>query len=637
MTPVLWRPQPQRADASLLARFATAVGFGADDYEGLWQWSVTARGDFWQAVWDRCGVLASEPPTAPVGREAMPGTEWFPGARLNYAYNLLRGPSDEVALLIAAEDGSLERITRADLWGRVARVQAALGELGVGVGDRVAALVTNGAEAVVAMLATAASGAIWSSTSPDFGAMGVIDRFGQIEPTVLICVDGYRYNGTDHEVTDTVAAAVSAIPSIRHTVVIDRIGRGAAAGQIAWDTLASVPATDPDFAQLPFDHPLFILYSSGTTGPPKSIVHGAGGTLLKHLCEHQLHSDLRPSDRLFWFTTCGWMMWNWLVGGLGSEAAIVLYDGSPSHPDLGAMWRLAESTGITHFGTSPRFLAANAKGGVRPGDIADLGSIRWLGSTGSPLNPDQFDWVYDKVSEDVHLASISGGTDIIGCFAIGVPTLPVRRGELQARALGMAVEAWDDDGKPVIGEKGELVCTKPFPSMPVAFWNDPDGSAYHDAYFAEHAGVWTHGDFIEIRPQGGVVIHGRSDTTLNPGGVRIGTAEIYRAIETMAEVVDSIVIGHDTEGDTEVVLFVVLADGENLDEALIARIKRTIRDQTSPRHVPRRVVAIAEVPYTISGKKVEKAVRLAVAGEPITNKDALANPSSLDQFVDILG
>jgi acetoacetyl-CoA synthetase len=324
------------------------------------------------------------------------------------------------------------------------------------------------------------------------------------------------------------------------------------------------------------------------------------------------------------------------VGGLGSGAAIVLYDGSPSHPDLRVLWRLAESAGITHFGTSPRFLAANARGGVRPRDIADLGSIRWLGSTGSPLNPDQFDWVYDNVSKDVHLASISGGTDIIGCFAIGVPTLPVRRGELQARALGMAVEAWDDEGKAVIGEKGELVCTKPFPSMPVSFWDDVDGSAYRDAYFAEHPGVWTHGDFIEIRPEGGVVIHGRSDTTLNPGGVRIGTAEIYRAIEAMPEVVDSIVIGHDTGGDTEVVLFVVLADGEDLDDDLNARIRRTIRHQTSPRHVPRRVVSISEVPYTISGKKVEKAVRLAVAGEPITNKDALANPSSLDQFVDIL-
>ncbi|MEX2323000.1 MAG: acetoacetate--CoA ligase [Acidimicrobiia bacterium] len=636
MTSVLWQPQPQRADASLLARFATAVGFGADDYEALWQWSVEEYGEFWQAVWDRCGVLATEPPSTPVGRESMPGAEWFPGARLNYAQNLLRGPSDEAALLVAGEDGSLETITRADLWGRVARVQAALRDLGVGVGDRVAGLVTNGAEAVVAMLATAASGAIWSSTSPDFGAMGVIDRFGQIEPTVLICVDGYQYNGTAYDVTDTVATAVSAIPSIRHTVVIDRIGRGAGAGQIAWDTLTSTPASDPEFAQLPFDHPLFIVYSSGTTGPPKSIVHGAGGTLLKHLCEHQLHSDLRPADRLFWFTTCGWMMWNWLVGGLGSGAAIVLYDGSPSHPDLGVLWRLAAYTGITHFGTSPRFLAANAKGGVRPRDIADLGSIRWIGSTGSPLNPNQFDWVYDNVSQDVHLASISGGTDIIGCFAIGVPTLPVRRGELQARALGMAVEAWDDEGRAVIGEKGELVCTKPFPSMPVAFWNDPDGSAYHDAYFAEHPGVWTHGDFIEIRPEGGVVIHGRSDTTLNPGGVRIGTAEIYRAIETMPEVVDSIVIGHDTDGDTEVVLFVVLADGEDLDDDLTARIKSTIRDQTSPRHVPRRVMSISEVPYTISGKKVEKAVRLAVAGKAITNRDALANPSSLDQFVGIL-
>lgn len=635
MSEILWQPSAARQLASLIAEFMDATGH--DTYDALWRWSVDDRERFWQAVWDRCGVIASTQPTVVIGAEAMPGTEWFPGARLNFAENLLKGPSDEVALVAADETGALATLTRADLWRRVASVQAGLRRLGVNRGDRVAGLLTNGAEAVVAMLATASLGGVWSSTSPDFGPMGVIDRFGQIEPKVLVTVDGYRYNGATHDIGDTVSAAVAAIGSITHTVVVDRIGRGASTGQLSWDELAATPADDPEFVQLPFDHPLFIMYSSGTTGPPKSIVHGAGGTLLKHLSEHQLHCDLKPGDRLFWFTTCGWMMWNWLVSGLASGAALVLYDGSPSHPDLGALWRLAETAGITHLGTSPRFLAGCAKAGLRPADQADLSSVRWLGSTGSPLHPDQFDWVYDSVSPDTHLASISGGTDIIGCFAIGVPTLPVRRGELQARALGMAVEAWNASGQPVVGEKGELVCTAPFPSMPVSFWNDPDGVAYHDAYFAENPGVWTHGDFIEVRPEGGVVIYGRSDTTLNPGGVRIGTAEIYRAVETMPEIADSIAVGREVDGDTEVVLFVVPASGVDLDDALTERIRATIRAQTSPRHVPRRILPIDEVPYTISGKKVEKAVRLALAGEPVTNRDALANPASLDQFAGILG
>lgn len=637
MTEILWKPSPQLVDSCLLTEFTEAVGMNGADYNDLWAWTVAERSAFWAAVWKQCGVIASVEPTSVIGHEAMPGTEWFPGARLNIAENLMRSPTAEVAVVIASEDGAPLSLTRAELWERVAAAQSGLRRLGVGVGDRVAALVTNGPEALVAMLATASLGAIWSSTSPDFGPLGVIDRFGQIEPRILIAVDGYRYNGDIHEVGTTVRDAVAAIPSIEHVVVIDVTGTGLPVpSAITWERFVEDDDAELEFAQLPFDHPLLIVYSSGTTGAPKSIVHGAGGTLLKHLSEHQLHCDIRPGDRLFWFTTCGWMMWNWLVGALASNASVVLYDGSASHPDLGALWRLAEHTGITHFGTSPRFLAASAKTGVVPKREADLSRVRWVGSTGSPLNPEQFDWVYDNVGSDVHLASISGGTDIIGCFALGVPTLPVRRGELQGRALGMAVAAWDESGRPVVGSKGELVCTEPFPSMPVSFWNDPAGELYREAYFAAHPGVWTHGDFIEIRPEGGVVIYGRSDTTLNPGGVRIGTAEIYRAIEAMPEVVDSIAVGREEGGDIEVILFVVPAPGVDLDEELVRRIKDTIREQTSPRHAPRRVIRIAEVPYTISGKKVEKAVRLALDGEPVTNRDALANPESLDQFIGIL-
>jgi acetoacetyl-CoA synthetase len=450
-------------------------------------------------------------------------------------------------------------------------------------------------------------------------------------------VDGYRYNGSEYPVGDTIAATIGALPDLGAVVTVDRIGTGIDTGSVSsvpWDELVGDGPDHPSFAQLPFDHPVYILYSSGTTGPPKSIVHGAGGTLLKHLSEHRLHSDVRRGDRVFWFTTCGWMMWNWLVSALATEATVVLYDGSPGHPDLGTLWRMADDTGITHFGTSPKFLAANANAGIVPREVADLSSIRWIGSTGAPLNPEQFDWVYANVADDVQLASISGGTDIIGCFALGVPTLPVRRGELQARALGMAVEAWNEDGEGLVGVTGELVCTQPFPSMPVSFWNDPDGSRYRSAYFEDNPGVWTHGDFIEIRPEGGVVIYGRSDTTLNPGWVRIGTAEIYRAIETMPEVDDSIVVGRGVDGDVEVVLFVVTAAGHDLDEDLVGRIRARIREQTSPRHVPRHVLAVSAVPYTLSGKKVEKAVRSVVGGGEVDNRDALANPESLDDYAD---
>jgi len=627
---IVWEPSPQRVAAANLTAFARRLPGTPTTYDALWRWSIEHRGEFWQAVWNDGGVIASRPPDRPVGREAMPGTEWFPGARLNFAENLLRRSDATPAIIHASESTGCVVITWAELRDLVGRARNGLLRLGVGSGDRVAAMLPNGPEAVIGMLAAASLGAIWSSCSPDFGPLGVIDRFGQIEPRVLIAVSGYRYNGKDHDITATIARAVATIPSIQHLVLVGGPREGLPRAT-TWEALLTEPAP-LQFAQLPFDHPLCILYSSGTTGKPKSIVHGAGGTLLKHLCEHRLHSDLKAGDRVFWFTTCGWMMWNWLVSGLASEATIVLYDGSPSHPSLEVLWRLAGTVGITHFGVSPRFLAASASAGLAPGTFADLTAMRFLGSTGSPLHPEQFDWVYRNVKSDVQLASISGGSDIVGCFALGVPTLPVRRGELQARALGTAVEAWNAAGQPVIGEKGELVCTRPFVSMPVAFWRDPDGSRYREAYFAASPGVWTHGDYIEIRPEGGVVIYGRSDTTLNPGGVRIGTAEIYRAVETMPEVADSIAVGHDTDGEIEVVLFVVLAGEATLDDDLVGRIKARIRAETSPRHVPGRVLAVDAVPYTISGKKVEKAVRAILAGEPVTNRDALANPESLAQY-----
>jgi acetoacetyl-CoA synthetase len=634
MGEIVWQPDRERVEGTRLWHFMQSLPGRPQTYWDLWEWSITERGAFWQAIWDECGVIASQPASRPIGAEGMPDTEWFPGARLNFAENLLRRTDDAAAIISTGEGRNVDVISWRRLNARVARARAGLLEEGIAAGDRVAALIPNCPEAIIGMLAAASIGALWSSCSPDFGPMGVVDRFGQIEPKILIVADGYRYAGKEFPLERTVRTALERIPTVERVVVVDLIGVGLDAGEtpaMSWQDLEVGDGERAEFAQLPFDHPLYIMYSSGTTGPPKSIVHRAGGVLIKHLSEH-LVCDVLPDDRLFWFTTCGWMMWNWLVSGLASDAAVVLYDGNPGHPDLTTIWRLAERVRITHLGSSPRFLAANANAGIVPRAVADLSSLRWVGSTGAPLNPDQFDWVYRNVHEDVVLSSITGGTDLVGVFAGAVSILPVRRGEISAPWLGMAMASFDADGTPCVGEQGELVCTQPFPTMPLEFWRDPGGERYHEAYFSQYEGVWAHGDWVEVTPSGGLIVTGRSDTTLNPGGVRIGTAEIYRAIEGMEEIEDSIVVGRAVGDDQEVVLFVKPAAGIGLDAPLVDRIKTRIRTETTPRHVPRRILAVGDVPYTISGKKVEKAVHRIIAGEPVLNRDALANPESLDQY-----
>jgi acetoacetyl-CoA synthetase len=636
MADVLWTPTQQRIERTHLHRFMLTAPGAPSTYQDLWEWSVDDLAGFWAKVWADCAVITAKPYTHVHGELRMPGTEWFAEAHLNFTENLLRRRDDHVALFAAGEGRADEIVTYSQLCQLVAGAQNGLAELGVGIGDRVAGFLPNCVEAVVLALATWALGGVWSSCSPDFGPMGVVDRFGQIRPKVLAVADGYRYNGIPHSLTKKIDAVLDHIDGVEHVVVVPFTGIRLQLQHpsiIRYETLVE-PRVDDNikFAHTPSDHPLAILYSSGTTGAPKSIIHGVAGTLVSHLREHRLHVDLHPDDVLFWFTTCGWMMWNWLVSALASEVTIVLYDGSPTYPTPDVLWQLAERARVTHFGTSPRFLSMCERARLVPSEIADLEQLRTVLSTGSPLSPEQFDWVYENVRPDLQLASISGGTDIIGCFAGGVPILPVRRGELQARALGMAVEAWDADGKPVIGQKGELVCIRPFPSMPTGFWGDEDGSRYRDAYFATHPGVWTHGDLIEIRPSGGVVIYGRSDTTLNPGGVRIGTAEIYRAIDGLPEITDSIVVGLPVAGDIEVVLCVQLRGGIELDQELDRKIRTTIRERTSPRHVPRHVFAVPAVPYTINGKKVEKAVLAVITGKPVDNRDALANPDALDAY-----
>ncbi len=568
----------------------------------------------------------------------MTTAKWFTGSELSFPAHLLRYSGDRAAIIFRGEDGTRREMSFDELKQEVANVAAGLEAAGVAKGDRVAGFVPNCPEAIIAMLAATSIGAIWSSCSPDFGINGVVDRFGQIEPKILFCADGYFYNGKRIDSLGAVAGVVELISSIEKTVVIPFTGEEFTLpgidGAVSWPDFA-VDKGDLRFTPVAFDHPLYIMYSSGTTGVPKCIVHGVGGTLLQHQKEHVLHCDIGADDRVFYFTTCGWMMWNWLVSVLASGATLLLYDGSPFREEGRILWRIAEEEKLTVFGTSAKFISAQEKAGRRPGEEFDLSSIRSILSTGSTLVPESFDFVYDAISKDVQLASVSGGTDIISCFVGGNPMKPVYRGELQSLALGMQVEVFSPDGRSLVGETGELVCTNAFPSMPVGFWNDPDGNKYHAAYFDRYPGVWAHGDFAEITTNGGMIIHGRSDAVLNPGGVRIGTAEIYRQVEKLDEVLESIAIGQNWEGDVRVVLFVVLREGCELDDDLKASIRQLIRENTTPRHVPAKIIAVPEIPRTISGKIVELAVRSVVHGEEVKNTDALANPAALEHFRDL--
>lgn len=609
------------------------------EYAALYQWSVDQPQAFWAAIWDFCGVVASRRYDAIVEHvDRMPGAEWFPGARMNYAQNLLRFGDDRTALVSVNDRGRRSTLSYKQLALVVGRAARALKAAGIKPGDRVAGYLPNIPEAVVGLLACASLGAIWTSCSPDFGALGVLDRFGQIEPRALISVDGYIDNGRRIDILPRVQKLREEICSIETLVVVPNlepphVDLGALAGAIAWDEfLESVPAGPPEFAQLPANHPLYILYSSGTTGRPKCIVHKAGGILLKHLSEHVLHGDLTRDDRLFYFTSTGWMMWNWLVGGLGCGCTVVLYDGAPLGPKVDVLFDLAERERLTVFGTSPKYLSTIEKVRLEPAKTHDLSALRAILSTGAPLHGESFDYVYRAIKRDVRLSSISGGTELCGFFVSDNPIGPVYRGELQCRTLGTNVQVFDEAGQPVVNEKGELVCTAPFPSMPIGFWNDPDDAAYRQAYFERFPGVWRHGDLAELNEHGGMVIYGRTDATLNPGGVRIGTAEIYRLVEQVPEVLESIVVGQEWDGDMRIVLFVKLREGVLLDDKLARRIRDEVRRNATPRHVPAKVLQVADIPRTRSGKLVELAVRAVIHGRPVRNAEALVNPEALEFF-----
>ncbi len=640
----LWRPTSEQIADSNMTAFArdAALRWGRvfDDYTALHQWSVSEPGEFWASVWEMAGVIASGKIDPVVENpKRLPGARWFPNVRLNFARNLLRRRDDAPALIFRSEDKIKRSLSYAELYRQVAGLAGTLRQAGIGPGDRVCGFMPNMPETVSAMLATASVGATWSSCSPDFGVQGVLDRFGQITPRVLFSADGYFYNGKAHDSLEKLRKIQQGLPSLEHTVVVPFFSNdpdlSQITGAVSVDEFSS-SEEEIDFVDLPFDHPLYIMYSSGTTGVPKCIVHGAGGSLLQHLKEQQLHVGLRPDDRLFYFTTCGWMMWNWLVSGLASGATLALYDGSPFYPDRNVIFDFVEQEEINIVGTSAKFIDAIAKAGLCPRETHDLSSVRTLLSTGSPLMAEGFDYVYASVSDSVCLSSISGGTDILGCFVGGNPNLPVWRGEIQCPLLGMQIEVRGDDGSLLgSGEKGELTCANAFPSTPIGFWNDPHDTRYHAAYFEKFKGVWCHGDYVATTEHGGIIVYGRSDAVLNPGGVRIGTAEIYRQAERIEQVVESLVIGQQWAGDVRIVLFVRLRAGEVLDDELRGHICTEIRNNTTPRHVPAKVIQVSDIPRTKSGKIVELAVRKMVHGEPVVNREALANPEALELFANV--
>ncbi len=636
---IVWRPDPDRAAHSQIAAFAQLAGERHDldlgDYAELWQWSVDHPDQFWSDLLDAADIrFDGNRQPAMVEGDTMRATRWFPNVRLNYAENLLRFRDAHEALVFRGEDGSDVRLSYAELYAQAAAMAAALQQLGVSAGDRVAAIVPNIPEAVVAMLATTWLGGVWSSCSPDFGAQGILDRFGQIEPKVLIAVDGYRFKGRLIDIRDKVHEVGNELHGCEHRIQIIWQGLDSDATLHDWSQLIDNSLPAPPFAMLPFDHALYILYSSGTTGKPKCIVHGAGGTLLQHVKEHRLHTDLKREDGLFFFTTCGWMMWNWLVSGLATGCRLVLYDGNPFHPSADSLWRMADELGVSVFGTSAKYLSAQEKAGVDVRGELALEQLRAVLSTGSPLAPVSYDYLHRAIKPGIQISSISGGTDIVSCFALGNPLLPVRRGQLQCRGLGMAVDVFDNEGHKVRNEPGEMVCTRAFPCMPVGFWNDPNGERYHAAYFERFPGVWTHGDWTVLTDEGGLIIEGRSDAVLNPGGVRIGTAEIYRQVERLPQIQESVCVGQQWDDDVRVVLFVVLADGAELDAALEADIRSTLRERASPRHVPAKILAVSDIPRTRSGKISELAVRDVVEGRAVKNTEALLNPESLAQYRD---